>query len=77
MDLAQAINRVLEEPKLAARLESQARAFLDESFHVRLGELLLVEYGLLASGNPESHPALFRELEPAAGSLGAGHARAA
>jgi glycosyltransferase involved in cell wall biosynthesis len=52
LNLAQAINRVLEEPELAARLETQASAFLEESFYLRMGELLLGEYGLLPGTAP-------------------------
>jgi glycosyltransferase involved in cell wall biosynthesis len=60
-DLARDLNRVLEDAKLAARLEKQAADFLERSFYLRLGELLLDEYGLSAGDVPPAR-ATAREL---------------
>ena len=60
-DLARSINRVLEDPKLSARLEGQAAELLEKCFDVRLGEVLLGEYGVCAGDIPAAR-ATAREL---------------
>jgi glycosyltransferase involved in cell wall biosynthesis len=60
-DLARSISRVLEDAKLSARLEGQVAELLERSFYLRLGEVLLGEYGVYAGDIPAAR-ATAREL---------------